>query len=248
MESLNLTEDKFTLEDTKAAIRNRRRSSLAAAANIKRSDSLESLSTTSSQILNDLARSGAFSNDADDAEEKVLQLKIGDYTPKRRLSRKEKQILMPCTFATPSPESSYASILSHPSTSVHQEEVSTSRRAIHRTMSMEEQAIFIDQLAQTSGATVYHLPMADVPAIQSEAMKLGLCSHLVHLDQLKTVDETEGLVVIGRNGSAVEALVEKLEADAKKYVAKGGRVSGFRAAAGGVVVGAAATFAGLAFA
>lgn len=223
------------LEDTKAAVRNRRRSSKLA---IPSSESLESLSTTSSALLNNLAQPGMFDNDAEDAEEKVVRWKIDNYTP-RRFTRKDKQMLMPCTLGTPSPESSIASI-----GSVYTPVASTSQTASpesHATpMSMDE---FIDNVLKLSTVCAYQLPLEDILSIQSKAMKVGLFSHLVDAGS-KNQKQTQGLLVIGKDGKAVQDLAEKLQVEAKNTVAQGGKGVGFRA---GVVVGVAATFAGLAF-
>ncbi|KAJ7584350.1 hypothetical protein C8J56DRAFT_950786 [Mycena floridula] len=228
--------NQLELEDTKAAVRSRRRLSSQQPA-FPTSESLVSLSTNSSEIVAALLRPGIFSaesQDAEDAEMKVARWQTTNfaYTPSKKPTRKQLQTLMPGTLSSPTPTASFASI---PDAAP----VEAGPSSLHRTLTAEDQTLFLEKLGKESSATGYLLPMNDIPAMQSKAMRLGLHS------KLACVQDSLGLLVIGREGKAVEKLAEKLEAEGKSN--KNGVGSGFRAVAGGAVVGAAATFAGLAF-
>ncbi|KAI0068556.1 hypothetical protein BV25DRAFT_1866549 [Artomyces pyxidatus] len=218
--------------------------------------SLVSLSTDSSEILRSLAQPGMMGDDSDEEEamnSKILK-KAGDLkTPTRARRKLEKGRIMPGTLDTPGssfvhtePSQSQATQASPPPL-VAIDSPSTvsqigSTRRLARSMSIEERAAFLNGLAEISRsppATVYTVPLPELPSIQRSATRLGFHTRVVTPE--KGSKETNGLLVIGTDVHAVEKLFDKLTREVQ-----GG--SGLRSAAGGAVVGAVATFTGLAFA
>lgn len=162
---------------------------------------------------------------------------------------------MPGTLGTPNssflptePSSSQDTAhVNHASKSEIQEDVLSTRATIPlvRSLSVEERKAFLDGIAEISKAppaTVYVLPMNDMLIVQQSAMKLGFCTRVVA--PTKGSQEVDGLLIIGKDSLAVEKLFGRLARDVKK----GMGMRAVNAAAGGAVVGAVATFTGLAFA
>lgn len=123
--------------------------------------------------------------------------------------------------------------------SSHFSSSSTGSQPLARSMSVEERHTFLNNLAATSQAppaTVFVLPIAEIPAEQQSAMKLGFyCRSVVLMNGL-------GWLIIGMDQQAVEGLFASVQGTAKGI--SGGAL---RAAAGGAVAGAVATWTGLAF-
>ncbi|KAJ3756150.1 hypothetical protein EV360DRAFT_48481 [Lentinula raphanica] len=115
---------------------------------------------------------------------------------------------------------------------------STSPRPLARTMSMEERAGFMAHLEELSNAKAYVVNPDDVAALLSQTPKGLYTRHMV--------DEAAGrdVLVVGRDEVEVNRLCVTLHAERAKYAKRG---INFKAAAGGAVVGAVATFTGLAF-
>lgn len=112
-----------------------------------------------------------------------------------------------------------------------------------RSLSMEERSAFLDGLAEISKAppaTVYIVPMADLPMLQASAKKVGFCTRAV--PPVNGSEEDDGLFIIGRDDTAVERLHGELSKDLKKKR----RISAVQLA-GGAMMGAVATFGTLAF-
>ncbi|KAJ3825983.1 hypothetical protein F5880DRAFT_1477157 [Lentinula raphanica] len=114
----------------------------------------------------------------------------------------------------------------------------TSPRPLARTMSMEERAGFMAHLEELSNAKAYVVNPDDVAALLSQTPKGLYTRHMV--------DEAAGrdVLVVGRDEVEVNRLCVTLHAERAKYAKRG---INFKAAAGGAVVGAVATFTGLAF-
>ncbi|KDQ64146.1 hypothetical protein JAAARDRAFT_27764 [Jaapia argillacea MUCL 33604] len=117
-------------------------------------------------------------------------------------------------------------------------------KPLSRSMSVEERNVFLDQLGEASKAppvSTYLLSMADIPNILESAKGRGFHTRVVRSDQ----DKDEGWLIVGRDEGAVVKLCNGLKED---IGGKGRRTSDvLGAAAGGAVVGAVATFTGLAF-
>ncbi|KAJ3970731.1 hypothetical protein EV361DRAFT_914610 [Lentinula raphanica] len=115
---------------------------------------------------------------------------------------------------------------------------SSSPRPLARTMSMEERAGFMAHLEELSNAKAYVVNPDDVAALLSQTPKGLYTRHMV--------DEAAGrdVLVVGRDEVEVNRLCVTLHAERAKYAKRG---INFKAAAGGAVVGAVATFTGLAF-
>jgi hypothetical protein len=131
-------------------------------------------------------------------------------------------------------------------------------------MSAEARELFLLRLDTTStapSATVYVLPKADIPALEHAAMKLGFHSRVVldhkenqtqKLGGVGKGEENEndnGWLILGRDERAVQELYEgvklgKVDGGSTGNLRGTGRLS---AAAGGMIVGAVATFTGLAY-
>jgi len=229
--------------------RNRRRSSLQPP---PPGESLASLSTNSSAIVAGMLQHGLFGEDGDEEggtgkngkSEEGSDSKLGTRTA-------APQVIMPCSFYPPSAASSQATVMQDFEASddfegfedgVFPRVVSATARPrpLTRTMTMEQRDEFINSLNQASKATVHCLPNDDIWTLQNEASKIGLHSRIV------TLSDEDGLLVLGRDEKDVKELYRKVKQQNRAGAGSGG--SGLRAAAGGAVVGAAATFAGLAFA
>ena len=219
--------------------------------------SLASLSTNANEIVNGILQPGMMSN-VNDEDEGATQLVYSwretvDIFSKADRRRKEGR-LMPGTLASPGssflptePASSQdAKHMSAISKANLDESFPRTNRAkpLAQSMSVEERRVFLDGLAEISKAppaTVYTLPVGDLALIQQSASKLGFHTRALLLSK-KSEDE-DGLLIIGKDSSAVDVVYERLSRDMKK----GAGVRAINAVAGGAVVGAVVTFTGLAF-
>ncbi|RDB20152.1 hypothetical protein Hypma_012915 [Hypsizygus marmoreus] len=247
-------------EETKAFIRNRRRSSHQVAP----TQTLLSLSSESQEIVERLLQPGMFDDDTDEdnnagSSEGKTKTKVVQWqetllaaTP----AKPKPRVKMPGSLSTPSPDSSHgsadlsankkkkeASPALEVSTSAAVERDATPPPARHpqplaRSMSVEQRDLFISTLTQSSDATVYMVPAHDIHDIHAHASRIGFHARIVpkHDDR-----DSQALLVLGHNEAAVKRLFKKVEAQRKKSS------PGFSAAAGGAVVGAVGAWAGLAF-
>lgn len=264
-------------EETKAFIRNRRRSTQPAA--LARSESLLSLSTSSNEIVTRLMQPGMFDDpEGEDIEGKGKPSRIVRWqetipaTPlapnKAMKSKTPARSPMPGTLIPPTPDSSFTSsnasttkgeIISatlpeqNASSDLSSTPTSTRRtQPLSRTMSAVERDIFITKLSDEAAATIYIVPKADVEAIIAQATTLKFISHLVMNDD---ENDPQALLILGRNEPAVQALVRKVEKENEKaQLNKKGSPSKshhgpstLKTAAGAAVIGAVGTWAGLAF-
>lgn len=263
-------------EETKAFIRNRRRSAQPAV--LARSESLLSLSSSSDEIVARLMQPGMFDDtEGEDVGGKGKVSRIVRWeetipsTPlapnKAMKSKTPARSPMPGTLIPPTPDSSFASsnastkgeIISanlpeqNTSSDVSSTPTSTRRgQPLSRTMSAIERDIFITKLSDEAAATIYTVPKADVEAIVAQATTLKFISHIVMNDD---ENDPQALLILGRNEPAVQALVRKVEKENEKaQLNKKGSPgkshngpSTLKTAAGAAVIGAVGTWAGLAF-
>ncbi|KAF9462047.1 hypothetical protein BDZ94DRAFT_1262286 [Collybia nuda] len=233
-------------EDTKAFIRNRRRSSIQPV-NLAPAESLMSLDTNSQEIVERLLQPGMFDDDTDndgDAGEKKEKTKVVQWqaTILNTPAKPKYRVKMPGALSSPSPDASMdstkgsknAGTPEHSSSTIILSESGTSANTtprrpqpLIRSMSIEQREAFVSGLNAASHATVYIVPSADVRSVQAFAIKLGFYAKSI----------------VSSNDEDHEAF--KVEKESKKPSnAPAGRL---RAAAGGAVVGAVGAWAGLAF-
>ncbi|KAF5387994.1 hypothetical protein D9615_000727 [Tricholomella constricta] len=245
-------------EDTRTAIRNRRRSSQATAAALAPAKTLLSLDSESQEIVERLLQSGMFDDDAEDDANGTSKIAARVVRWQETLVNtpaklKRKKIKMPGSLSTPSPDSSQGSVPadkaatspSAPAASAVAENdaapspPSLTRRPqpLARSMSVEERDVFLSSLNNSSDATVYVVPRDDIHNIHADAIKLGFHARIV---LGKDTSDPQGLLVLAHNEAAVKRLYAQVESEREKS-------SRFRAAASGAVVGAVGAFAGLAF-
>ncbi|KAG1873676.1 hypothetical protein DFJ58DRAFT_910429 [Suillus subalutaceus] len=159
---------------------------------------------------------------------------------------------MPCTLRTPTPSLvSTEPLSSHPtSDSVDMNRTifldpDSERKPnlLARTMSADERSLFLDNLTQSSGvapAMLFSVPLIDLKAVQYDAEKLGFSVRVLPNGSSRE----HRWVILAKEGDAAEFLEQRLtEEEEKGRKAKGN----FGVAAGGALVGAVATFTGLAF-
>ena len=216
--------------------------------------SLASLSTNAIEIVNGILQPGMMSNANDEDEGATQLVHPWQETVSKADRRRKEGRLMPGTLA--SPGSSF--LPTEPASSQDAKHVSAISKAdldeslprtthikpLAQSMSVEERRAFLDGLAEISKAppaTVYTLPVDDLAPIQQSASKLGFHTRALLLSS-KSEDE-DGLLIVGKDTSAVDAVYERLSRDVKK----GAGLRAINAVAGGAVVGAVVTFTGLAF-
>ena len=229
--------------------------------------SLASLSTNSSAIVSRLLQPGIM-DDLTDTEDPVGEDGLQKWrehvaSPTKAQRRKAAQRLMPGTLKTPTPSmiptdsspsptdpcfpagATKPDVVEHDALPVPSAVPSESgSRTLIRSMSIDERNAFLDGLADISKAPpvmVYQVPMADVAAIARSAAKLGFHTRVV---EPRGLDEVDGLMIIAKDDAVVEKLFATLGQDVKQ---QGGGIRAINAVAGGAVVGAVATFTGLAF-
>ncbi|KAF9498709.1 hypothetical protein BDN71DRAFT_1443119 [Pleurotus eryngii] len=255
-------------DDTQAATRSRRKSALP---DLGPSQSLQSVSTTTGEILDKLTFLPDDREDeprdgdepaAKELKEKVVRWQDTLATTPAAKGKGKGRASMPGTLMTPSPYSSMninETQDTKPSDRLTQEAVtslsSTDSQStvvppngLVRTMSMEERSNFVDFITNTpEAAQVYRLPKADIPAIKKSATASGYFALTVDIvNDSQGGELEEGYLVLGKDDRAVRRLMQSVYYDELKKL--GGGKSSLKAAAGGAVVGAVATFTGLAFA
>lgn len=159
---------------------------------------------------------------------------------------------MPCTLRTPTPSLvSTEPLSSHPtSDSVDMNKTvfldpDSERKPnpLARTMSADERSLFLDNLTQSSGAApamLFSVPLIDLKAVQYDAEKLGFSVRVLPNGSSRE----HRWVILAKEGDAAEFLEQRLTEEEEK----GRKVKGnLGVAAGGALVGAVATFTGLAF-
>ncbi|KAK7049763.1 hypothetical protein VNI00_005794 [Paramarasmius palmivorus] len=264
-------EEDFEIEDTKAVIRERRRSERAARTSLSKPDDLASLDSASAEVVKNLL----IPNLGDTDDETVEGQKPGktvhwdrslgeEQISSNGKTTKEKKlrIPMPCSFHDPSPYSSTASlrledastaiddksavavsVSSQGSTTSVDSDSTPKARALSRTMSMEERQSFLDQLNRLVTVQQYQLSNADAKDIRPPK---GLYTRLIPADE---AHPEENILIVGQDETEVEKVYQTRKNEREANLRKDRRGSGgFRAVAGGALVGAVATFTGLAYA
>ncbi|KAG1752454.1 uncharacterized protein EDB91DRAFT_1102687 [Suillus paluster] len=239
--------------------------------------SLNSLSTTSSEIVGRLLQPGMMSNASDDGDgdgqRAIMQWKRtligpesspGDTPELDANAEKETRAnnhigsrtglsrRMPCTLHTPTPSLVSTEPLSSQATSDYVDmnktifidpEFEKKPSPLARTMSADERSLFLNNLTQSSGAApaiLFSVPLIDLKAVQHDAEKVGFSVRVLPNGSSRE----HRWVILAKEGDAAEFLEKRLtEEEEKGRKAKGN----FGAAAGGALVGAVATFTGLAF-
>ncbi|KAJ4478998.1 hypothetical protein J3R30DRAFT_3288900 [Lentinula aciculospora] len=250
--------------ETPARRKKRRRSEKAAA--LAPSQTLQSLTDSDLEALL-LPGDGDATDDGNDGDTGDEERKIVHWKDRVEMLSAGGTIttraIMPGTLVTPSPWSSFASIpednkagiidtdststasFSSSSTETISVEVvspssTTVPRPLARTMSMEERAGFMAHLEELSSAKAYVLNRADLAELRQRT-PTGL-----YMRYLMDEDAGRNVLVVGRDEVDTERLFQTLDAEKQraKYAKQG---VDMKSAAGGAVVGAVATFTGLAF-
>lgn len=159
---------------------------------------------------------------------------------------------MPCTLRTPTPSLvSTEPLSSHPTSdsidmnkTVFLDSDSESKpNPLARTMSADERSLFLDNLTQSSGvapAMLFSVPLIDLKAVQYDAEKLGFSVRVLPNGSLRE----HRWVILAKEGDAAKFLEQRLTEEEEKERKTKGNLG---VAAGGALVGAVATFTGLAF-
>jgi hypothetical protein len=117
----------------------------------------------------------------------------------------------------------------------------TGPRSLARSLSVQEREAFLNGLAESAHAppaSVFTIPMEEIYRIQQSAAKLGFHSRIVAGEE-----DSNGWLILGSDDKAVQMLFEGVNGKGKAKKQSGA----FHVAATGAVVGAVATFTGLAF-
>ncbi|KAF9266246.1 hypothetical protein L218DRAFT_1075222 [Marasmius fiardii PR-910] len=242
-------------EDMKAVIRERRRSERAAKQAISRAETLSSLDSDSVELLKHLVP------EDESEEEKVkkvvhwkdeLTSSHGSASTNGRV--KLERVIMPCSLYPPSPSSSVSTVAASLDTASEdgQSVVSTASsqsaldsrphangRPLERTMSMEERHQFLKRLEGLSSAQAYLISEEDSGDLQAPKglFTKTLSAGVAHPGQ--------NILIVGKDEKDIQNLYERLQEE-QATPAPRRRSGGLTMAAGGVVVGAVAAFAGLA--
>ncbi|KAK0461703.1 uncharacterized protein EV420DRAFT_1526757 [Desarmillaria tabescens] len=266
------TTDTWELEDTKSAVRQRRRRESAQRATIVPSESIASISTSSSEILNLLLHDIDAEDEDDGFGKTVVRWQDALSTPKAKPRKsRTKDKTMPCTFPGTAP--SVASATPHsavpepqPTSKPAKDEEpiidlsatvdvppssTPSAKPLTRSMSSLQRSSFIDSLnSRYKQTTAYLLPKSDITEIEAAALKHGL--HTRRVTSVESENE-EQVLVVGQDPADTQKFYATIEGQAKLLVndaeakAANRRSSGLKTVAGAAVVGAVATFTGLAF-
>ena len=268
-------------KEDKAFIRNRRR--LSAQPELVPSDSLLSLSTNSSEIVARLLQPGMFDDTDEDDNlgdkgkvSKVVrwQETIAASSPSPLKLKTPARSPMPGSLFPPTPESSFASArasdveeisvvvrrsnvafanpddASAQSTSTSTSTVEQRALPLARSMSALQREVFMSQLEPEAKATLCVFDKTDIAAMYAKAVvQHKFVVQVMNNDE----NDSQALLVVGRDEEAVNALLRQVEAENERATAKlqsskpESRSSKLGIAASGVVVGAVSAWAGLAF-
>ncbi|KAF9226777.1 hypothetical protein BS17DRAFT_776116 [Gyrodon lividus] len=119
-------------------------------------------------------------------------------------------------------------------------------KPLARSMSVEQRSLFLERLSHSSGtapATLLSISLSDLENVRSDAEKVGFIVRV-----LPNREDDKKWVILGIEQQAVNLLAKKFAEEEEKSTRAKGKGGKFRAVAGGVVVGALATWTGLAFA
>ncbi|KAG7447643.1 uncharacterized protein BT62DRAFT_1075017 [Guyanagaster necrorhizus] len=254
----------WELEDTRAAVRQRRRRESTQRATTVPAESIASISSSSSEILNSLLHRTDTGDEDERYRKSVVRWQDALNTPKAKSPKsRAKDRAMPCTFPGTGP--SVASVAPHPTVlevpltpKPKSEEPMFDLSAVPpsakpRTCSMSslQRSSFVDSLnSRYKQTTAYLLPKSDIVEIEAAALKHGF--HTRRITSMESENE-EQVLVVGQDPVDTQkfcATIEgqaKLLADNAKAENDSGRRSSLKTVAGAAVVGAVATFTGLAF-
>ena len=180
--------------------------------------------------------------DSDDLSSHVVGVK----EPLQPTNEEKKPLVrMPGAMITPSitrlkMEPTSIDLVATHETSTTSEAGSASANKLMRSMSLEEREKYLNNLATTSKAppaTVFVLPMDEIPQQQRHATELGFHCRVHDLEN------GEGWFIVGMDGQAVEDLFAGVEAEKN---ASGGE--GFGSAVRGAIAGSVGTWMVLAYA
>ncbi|KAK1224506.1 hypothetical protein PQX77_012585 [Marasmius sp. AFHP31] len=242
-------------EDTKAVIRERRKSERAARQTVSHAESLASLDSYSAELVANLLQAEDSSdNELPGGTQKTVHWDEG--IPASNSSNgterkvKKERIPMPCSFNPPSPYSSFAESSAGSRSSIGSARLGNGAtssdvgrgetKPLDRTMSMEARALYLDKLEGKATAQFFMVSDAEVADVQDQVPK-GL---FIRTLPAGAGNPGQNIIVVGRNEGDVEKLYQSLKKDGEPTRR---RSSGFGMAASGAVVGAVATFAGLAY-
>jgi transposase-like protein len=160
---------------------------------------------------------------------------------------------MPCTLQTPTPSFESTEFLSsqHSSDSVNRivfldPEPERKPTPLARTMSADERSLFLDNLTQSSGAApamLFSIPLVDIKTVERDAGKLGFSVRVLS----NGGSQEHRWVILAKEEGAANFLEKRLTEEEEEGRKTKGRTGHLGAAASGALVGAVATFTGLAF-
>jgi len=177
------------------------------------------------------------------------------YATKRISSGPSLSRRMPCTLQTPTPslESTVPLSSQHSTELVDMNktifldpEPERKPRPLERTMSADERSLFLDNLTQSSGAApamLFSVPLVDLNTVQRDAEKLGFGVRVLPNGS----SEEHRWVILAKEEGAAKFLEQRLTEEEEKGRKAKGSTGRLGTAASGALVGAVATFAGLAF-
>jgi len=264
---------------------------------LQASDTLESISTSAEDILNDLIQPGFFSQATVADDDRKGSTGWGDithaHTPSKVRIKSGPQRLMPGTLIAPSWESSLGGLSDvvqgdeeqkqslraqsssgprgalggdcapQPLTQSSQSQASSaspSPRPLERSKTQEQRQLFLSSLSQASPASVYIHKKEEINEVQASARAAKLHIRVITSDD---ANEENAMVVIGCDLHAVEKIAGELtksikgapQATTTACTSATSPIdrsvtpsqSTLKAVAGGAIVGAVGTWAGLAF-
>ncbi|KIJ69868.1 hypothetical protein HYDPIDRAFT_104507 [Hydnomerulius pinastri MD-312] len=239
---------------------------------------LESLSTTSSELADRLLQPGMMGNTSHASDEYVLswrrnldeaEIAVNEHSrvsffpkadedQKPLSARSTPSRRMPCMLDTPTASQASTEPLSEQGiggSAINMNETIfllpdpdvKKPKSLARTMSVEQRSLFLEQLNQSSNAapaTLVSIPLADVEDVRIDAERVGFIIRVLPSGG----DDGQRWVILGTEEKAVDLLALRFAEEERKSAKVKPRGGKFRAVAGGVVVGAVATWTGLAFA
>ncbi|KAF9534610.1 hypothetical protein CPB83DRAFT_205231 [Crepidotus variabilis] len=261
MRSINLgstTPMRDVDEENKTFVRDRRRKSGRASA-IRPIDQVQSLSSTSNDLVERLREPGLLDNT------NQISTPVVDWqdvvSPKNTHVRQ----IMPCSLIPPSAENSFAvmsdsnavakaesptmQIKTSPPSEQEPPVAGPSRsRPLARSMSGEQRDLFLERMSGQAKATIYVVPKDDLVDLQSAASSLKFSTYsLMNNDR----EDTNAFFIVSTDELAVQQAANWLQEESTTSTkAKKGRTSGgakIAAVASGAVAGAIGAWAGLAY-
>ncbi|KIK81843.1 hypothetical protein PAXRUDRAFT_832583 [Paxillus rubicundulus Ve08.2h10] len=238
-------------------------------------ETLASLGTTDSELVRQLLQPGMMSDDLapGDLDSKVLSwrrtLHDGETVdgPTRSSTPEERRLLsshagsslsrrMPCTLTTPTASLTVTepltdqgiggSAIDMNETIYFLPDLDVKKpKPLVRSMSAEQRSLFLDRLSHSSStapATLLSISLSDVDNVRSDAEQVGFIVRV-----LPNQEDDKKWVILGSDQKAVDLLADKFTEEERKNTRAKGKGGKFKAVAGGVVVGAVATWTGLAF-